>query len=286
MELNLSQRIALKYYSTRFKLLQKFSPKKAAAIILQSFFTPHSTHRKDERPAMFHHAEQLSFKYNGFAIRGARWMSKTPSVKTILICHGMNSCSYRFDAYVQLLLSHHFNVVAFDAQGHGQSEGKILNALIYSEIILEAEKLYGPFYGIIAHSLGGMATAFAMEQLQDNSKKIVLIAPATETSTAIDLFFQMLRLSDDFRKVFDDQILQVRNHPVAWYSAARAIQNFHGAVLWLHDTDDKVCLYKDTLPLQALHLPNIQFITTHGLGHNKIYRDVSVQKAIMHFLET
>ncbi|CAN5194026.1 alpha/beta hydrolase [soil metagenome] len=284
MELNLTQRIAVKYYSTKFRLLLKFSPQRAVSILLQSFFTPHSTHRKDERPAIFHKAESLSFVFNGFTIRGARWLSKQSTSKTILICHGMNSCSYRFESYIQLLLNNHFNVVAFDAQGHGQSEGKILNALIYSEIILEAEKLYGSFYGIIAHSLGGMATSFAMEKLQEANKKIVLIAPATETATAIDLFFKILRLSAELRNIFDAEILRVRKLPVSWYSTARAIQNFKGPVLWLHDTDDKVCLYKDTLPVQELKSPNMEFITTSGLGHNQIYRDATVQKTIISFL--
>ncbi|CAN5598273.1 alpha/beta hydrolase [soil metagenome] len=284
MDLNLTQRIILRYYKTKFKLFEKVSPQKAAASVLQLFFTPYITHSKDERPAIFHKAALLSFTFNGFTIKGSKWLCGKPGAKTILVCHGMNSCSYRFEKYVQLLLSNHFDVLAFDAQGHGQSEGKILNAVIYSEIIMEIDKRYGPVDGIIAHSIAGMATCFVMEKLKDENKKIVLIAPATETSTQVDYFFNMLHLSAAFRKIFDDEILRTRGLPTAWYSATRAIQNFTAQVLWIHDKDDTICPYKDTSTIQKLQLPYIEFVTTEGLGHNKIYRDAKVQKMVIDFL--
>jgi pimeloyl-ACP methyl ester carboxylesterase len=260
MDLNLTQRIILRYYKAKFKLLEKFSPQKAAASVLQLFFTPYITHRKSERPAIFHKAEKLSFTLNGNIIHGSKWLCNRPGAKTMLVCHGMNSCSYRFEKYVQLLLQNHFNVLAFDAQAHGQSDGKILNAVIYSEIIIEIEKRYGPADGIIAHSIAGMATCFAMEQLKDEKKKIVLIAPATETVTQVDHFFNMLHLSAAFRKVFDDEILRTRGLPAAWYSVTRAIQNFNAQVLWIHDKDDTICPYKDAITIQQLKPSHIELL--------------------------
>jgi pimeloyl-ACP methyl ester carboxylesterase len=284
MDLNLSQRILLRYYKTKFKLLEKLSPQKAAASVLQLFFTPHLTHRKEERPAIFHKAEKLAFILNGNVVRGFKWNASKSTAKTILVCHGMNSCSYRFENYVQLLLANHFNVLAFDALGHGLSGGKYLNAATYSEMIVQIDTKFGPVDGIIAHSIAGMATAFAMEKINHENKKIILIAPATETTTQVTLFFKLLHLSEDFRKVFDEEILRTRGLPAAWYSAARAVRNINAQVLWIHDVDDTICPYKDTLILQQEKLPHIKFITTSGLGHNKIYRDNNVQKQIINFL--
>jgi len=251
---------------------------------LQLFFTPYITHRKTERPAIFHKAEKLSFTFNSNVVRGFKWTSSKPNARTILVCHGMNSCSYRFEKYVQLLLANHFNVLAFDALGHGQSAGKYLNAVTYSEMIIQIETRYGPVDGIIAHSIAGMATAFALEKLKHENKKVVLIAPATETTTQVNLFFKMLHLSEEFRKIFDEEILRTRGLPAAWYSAARAVKNINAQVLWIHDIDDTICPYTDTLILQQEKLPHVKFITTNGLGHNKIYRDTSVQKHILNFL--
>ncbi len=284
MELKFTQRIILKYYRTKLKLLEKVSPQKAVEYAMQIFFTPYTRQSKAERPAIFHKAEKLSFSFNGNIIKGSRWRASQPAAKTILICHGMNSCSYRFEKYVQLLLQKHFNVLAFDAQGHGQSEGKMLNAIIYSEIILEIEKLYAPINGILAHSVAGMGTAFAMEKLNPINKKIVLVAPATETVSAIDNYFSILHLKPSFRKLFDETVEKLRGQPPQWYSVTRAVQNFSAPLLWIHDKDDNICPYKDTLNIQQMQLPHIQFIATKGLGHNKIYRDPEVQKKIIDFL--
>jgi pimeloyl-ACP methyl ester carboxylesterase len=284
MDLTLTQRIIVRFYKTKFKFLEKLSPQKAAASVLQLFFTPYITHRKAERPAVFHKAEKLFFTFNGNMVRGSKWTCNKQAAKTILICHGMNSCSYRFEKYVQLLLNNHFNVLAFDALGHGQSAGKYLNAVVYSEMIVQIENKYGPVDGIIAHSIAGMATTFAMERIKDEKKKIILIAPAAETSSQVDIFFKMLHLSDSFRNFFNEEILRTRALPVSWYSSIRAVKNFNAPVLWIHDTDDNICPYKDTLDLQKENLPHIKFITTNGLGHNKIHRDAKVQKMVMDFL--
>ena len=286
MELTLSQRIILKYYRTKIKTLEKISPQKAAEYTLQLFFTPYVQDRKVERPATFHRAEHISFTFNNSIIKGARWVAPQDNAKTVLICHGMNSCSYRFDKYIELLLQHNFNVLSFDAQGHGQSTGKLLNALIYSEIIEEIEHHFGPADGIIAHSLAGLATTFFLEKHQDYHKKVVLIAPATETASGIDNFFRIMRLGDSLRKDIDEAILAVRGLPTEWYSATRAIQNFKNAVLWIHDEHDPYCPYEDTKTVRSLNLPNLQFITTKGLGHNIIYRDKHVQKRVMDFINS
>ncbi len=237
-----------------------------------------------ERPAIFHKGEPLSFPFNGNTINGFRWRSQHMNAPTILVCHGMNSCSYRFEKYIHLLLQHNVNVYAFDAQAHGKSTGKILNAVIYSEIIEQVEVRYGPLNGIIAHSIAGMATSFAMERLQKPPIKLVLIAPATETVTAVDNFFRIFNLDEGFRSIFDRTVQELRGLPVSWYSATRAVKNIANPVLWIHDEDDIICPYADTTEIRNLQLPNVRFITTKGLGHNKIYRDKEVQKTIIDFV--
>ena len=286
MELTLSQRIILRYYRAKIKAISRFSPRKAAQYTLELFFTPYMTHRKAERPAIFHKAEALSFRHNDHTIRGHRWAAPHQGNKTILVCHGMNSCSYRFEKIIQQLLQRNVSVLAFDAQAHGQSEGKILNAVIYSEIIAAIDAQYGPVDGIIAHSLAGMGTAFFLEQKQHHLPKAALVAPATETVAAVNNYFRMLRLDDDFRKIFDDMVTEVRGLPPEWYSVSRAIRNFSNPILWVHDEDDFICPYADAKAAVAQPLPHVQFVTTRGLGHNKIYRDKTVQKQVIDFVCT
>jgi pimeloyl-ACP methyl ester carboxylesterase len=284
MKLKLAQRIAIGYYQAKFKLLSVFSKRKAAEAVFELFCTPYSGKPKRKAPAIFEKAGKLHFDFEGLQLQGWRWKPERSNGKKILIVHGFDSCSYRFDRYITPLLQEGFEVVAFDAPGHGLSGGRTINALAYSRAILHAEKLYGSFYGIMAHSLGGLATALAFEQLpgQEN-RKLVLIAPTTETATAIGNFFRFIPVSRDIQAGFHKVIEEVGQKPIEYYSVKRMVQTIPAPVLWVHDEEDTICPYCDTIPVQELGLPNVEFFITKGLGHSGIYRHNEVFKKIMYF---
>lgn len=65
---------------------------------------------------------------------------------------------------------------------HGISDGKRINALIYRDCILAIENQFGPLYGMIAHSLGGLAASLAIEKMENTPwRKLVLITLLPET---------------------------------------------------------------------------------------------------------
>ena len=71
------------------------------------------------------------------------------------------------------------------------------------------------------HSFGGLAISLALEGIPHSHKmKLVLIAPATETSTAVDLLFRILKLNGSVRKEFDSIIVEAGGKPVSWYSVS------------------------------------------------------------------
>lgn len=284
MKLKLAQRIAIGYYKIKFRVIALFSPRKAAASVFTLFCTPYSGKPKRKAPAVFEKGELISFASGEWQLYGWRWKAGNEHSKKILIVHGFDSCSYRFDRYIEPLQQAGFEVIAFDAPGHGRSSGKTVNALAYSEAILKAEESFGPFYGIMAHSLGGLATALAFEQLPNQAqRKLVLIAPTTETTTAIENFFRFMPVGENIRSAFHTVITEVGRKPVAYYSVSRAIRHIHAPVLWIHDEDDAICPFCDTIPVQQLQLPHVEFFITKGLGHSGIYRHTNVFQKIMHF---
>lgn len=284
MKLKLAQRIAIGYYKAKFKVLSLISSRKAAESVFKLFCTPYSGKPKRKAPSVFHKAEMVSFEINGKKVNGWKWKPEKFNGKRILIVHGFDSCSYKFDRYIVPLNREGFEVVAFDAPGHGISEGRTINALEYSEAILKAENLFGSFYGIMAHSLGGLATSLAFEQLPDQeNRKLVLIAPTTETTTAIENFFRFVPVSNKVKSAFHDLLEEVGQKPVSHYSINRMIRNFKAPVLWIHDEDDLICPYCDTLSIQELKLSNVDFFITKGFGHSGIYRQNKVFKKIIEF---
>jgi len=222
---------------------------------------------------------------NGLTVKGFHFKPQGDNIpeKKILICHGFDSSSYRFAKYVPSFLKAGFQVFAFDAPGHGFSDGKTVNAFVYRNIILEIETLFGPFDGIMAHSLGALAAALAAEKLNNPDKKIVLIAPATEVRTIFKHFFTTVPLTKKTKAAFDDLVYENSGHKTEWFSVARAVQNVPSSILWIHDTDDKMCPYEDTLPIRQKQLSNLQFITTKGLGHTRIYISREIHNTIINF---
>jgi alpha-beta hydrolase superfamily lysophospholipase len=277
-----SQRLALTYIRTKFKLLSVVSKRKAAEKAFLLFCTPQYRNRK-KLPRIFEAAEKIRFRFLNYTLAGYRW--NAGAGKKCLILHGFESSVINFDRYVKPLIAKGYCVIAFDAPAHGRSTGTTVNVLIYKQFILALYKEYGPFNSFIAHSLGGLALSLALEDIEHNkSTKIAMIAPAAETTTAIDTFFNFLKLPAEVRPEFDTIILKNSGHPASWFSVPRALTSANAEVLLCQDRDDDMTPIRDLEPLMEKKLPNVRFLITEGLGHRRIYRDNKVSKAIIEFL--
>jgi pimeloyl-ACP methyl ester carboxylesterase len=284
MKMKLAQRLLIGYYKTKLKTIALVSSQKAAEAAFELFCTPYSRKPKGKSPPVFHKAEKLSFEQNGLNIRGFRWKPEHPNGKKILIVHGFSSYAYKFEKYILLLKKEGFEVVAFDAPAHGTSDGKLINAYIYKYALLQIESLYGPFYGIMGHSLGGLAAALAFEELPGAEKrKLVLIAPATETERAISNFFKMIPVDEKTEQAFRQLVVEVVGLPITYFSVSRIIKKITSPVLWVHDRHDPVCPFEDVKPLLSANLPHVKFLITEQLGHSKVYKDSKVAGAIVQF---
>ena len=160
-----------------------------------------------------------------------------------------------------------------------------MTAVSYCEMIIQVIERYGPVDGFIAHSFGGIALCLALEKIKlPNVPKIVFIAPATETSTAVEQAFAMLKLTDEkVRNEFHKNILALSGRPTEWFSMRRALKNFEATILWIHDEEDDITPWSDALKIKEENHSSIKFVLTKGLGHRKIYRDSDIKKQVINF---
>jgi predicted alpha/beta hydrolase family esterase len=285
MKKKFTQRLLIGYYKTKFKTIGLISPHKAATLAFDLFSTPFKSKSKKIAPPVFHKATSISMEVRGITVRGFEWKHADPDAKKVLIAHGFSSYAYKFEAYVIALKKEGFTVLAFDAPAHGLSDGTKINALIYRDTILSAETHFGPLFGIIAHSLGGLAAALAMEQLPNPEKrKLVLIAPATETRTAIDNFFKLIPADSKVIAAFEAHIIQLAKSPLTYFSVARVVRQSLTDTLWIHDEEDNICTFKDVKPLLKEQIASLEFFITKGLGHNRIYIEQRTKARVVHFL--
>ena len=278
-----TQRLAISYIRTKFKLLSRISTRRTAAAAFQLFCTPLNKSRRASTP-VFDNAERLEFAFDHFIIRGYRWTN--PGQPKVLILHGFSSSVFNFDKYITGFIKKNYEVLAFDAPAHGNSTGKTVNAVQYSGAIVKIIELYGPINGFVCHSFGGLAVCLALEKVQhDSNIKVALIAPATETTSAVDGAFKMLRLNNKtIRNEFDQVIYRISGKETAWFSVRRAVKNLSAKILWIHDEDDDVTPINDALKVKEDNLPNINFVITKNLGHHKIYRDAAIRNQVIDFI--
>ena len=279
--MKLAQRLAIGLIRTRINLTAMASRKKAAAMAFELFCTPVRRSRK-KAPGIFESAEKLSFPLEGNIVRGYRW--NHPQEKKFLIVHGFESSSRNFDRYISPMIKKGYEVIAFDAPAHGASAGKTVNLPLYTSMLKEVSNRFGPVSAFLAHSFGGLALAHLLEIINhDGTTRVVLIAPATETTSAIDSFFGFLKLDPSLREPFESLIVEKGGVPSSHYSIRRAMHHIRATVLWIHDEDDDTTLLKDALQVSDDHHPNVEFMITKGLGHRRIYRENKVVKRVLEF---
>jgi pimeloyl-ACP methyl ester carboxylesterase len=280
--MSVKEKLVLGYLRTKLKLLSFLSKKKAAKAAFTLFTTPQYRNTK-ELPPVFLHAQVITLDFTTYKIRGYSWNSTAG--KKVLILHGFESSAINFGQYVQPLADKGFAVYAFDAPAHGRSTGKSVNAVIYKEFIKTLDAKFGPFRYFITHSFGGLALSLALEEIpHDDSYKAVFIAPATETTRAVEQLFRMFRLKDSLAAAFEKHIEEMSGHRSAWFSVNRASGHIKAKVLWVHDIEDDMTPLEDVEPVMTKKIPNFEFFITRGLGHRRIYRDKIVIEKIINFL--
>jgi pimeloyl-ACP methyl ester carboxylesterase len=279
--MNVIQRLGIAYIQTKINVISLISKRKAAETAFRLFCTPVVKTLQKTAPE---NAEPLQFALNDNIIKGHRF--NHPQAKKVLILHGFNSAAFKFNQYVAPLAAKGYEVLLFDAPAHGYSGGTTTNALEYSEMIKKAITLYGPINSFMAHSFGGLAVSLALETLPPApDAKLVLIAPATETTSAIDSAFKLLSIKNpQVRKEFDQLIYKISSRPAEWFSIKRAVKNIPAQILWLHDEEDDITPFKDVQKVQEDNNRHVQFVITKGLGHQRIYKDAFAKNTIIDFL--
>ena len=277
-----AQKLAVNYIRAKLNLLAVVSKKRAAKKAFDIFCTPFRKSSK-KTPPVFQKAERLSFDLDGLTIKGYRF--NHPSENKLMIIHGFESSVKNFDRYIAPFIRKGYEILAFDGPAHGRSDGKRITLPLYISMLKKVNERYGPVNRFMAHSFGGLALAHLLESLPDQSNvKAVLIAPATETTTAIDSFFRFLDLKQEVRVEFDKYILKKGGVSPSHLSVRRAMHHITAPVLWIHDEEDDLTPLSDALKIKQDNHPNVEFEITKGLGHRRIYRENRIVKRILEFL--
>jgi pimeloyl-ACP methyl ester carboxylesterase len=237
--------------------------------------------------------------------REARWLSEAVPFKlvcdgrplaawswgdgpTVLLHHGWNGRGAQLGAFVEPLVAAGFSVVTYDAPAHGESPGRFTNGIELARTIVQASRRLHGLHAIVAHSLGCMATGYALRQPLPVGR-IVFVSPPADMLTYSQMFADTAGLSDQvldlMRAHFATKLdMEWRDFSAGHLAQAdRLARGNQTPLLVVHDRNDQQVpwqygkQYHQVWEGSQLHL-------TNRLGHRRILRDENVVRKVVDFL--
>jgi len=259
-------------------MLSRIAPAQAARLAAHLFLTP----PRPKRPA--HEARALSgargqaIDVGGRRVRTWTW-GEGP---TALLVHGWGGRGSQLAAFVEPLLARGFSVTTFDAPAHGDSDGRQVTLPEMVAALRAVAAAHAPIHGIVAHSIGALATARAVyEGLAAGA--LVFIGPPAELVTPSLVFGDALGLSRRVRERMQARIEQ--RVGVTWdaFDVARLATSQQAPLLVVHDRGDAEVPWQHGVAI-AHAWPTAELLTTDALGHRRILRDPTVVAEATSFL--
>ncbi|WP_299254198.1 alpha/beta hydrolase [uncultured Lacinutrix sp.] len=253
----------IKIIGNSLNAISYISPKYASDKALDLFATPRKGRVLEKQKAFLDSAETHQLKHENLNILTYNWKG---TGKTILLAHGWESNTHRWEVLINQLKALNYNIIALDAPAHGASSGKQFNAVMYSECIHLVAEHYKTDI-IIGHSVGGMATGFYQNKYQNkNLEKLILLGAPSEFTGVFKRYVDMMGYNKRIENGLNNLVLKRFNNLPSYFSLATFAKNIDTKTLIIHDVEDKIIPYNDAEMIAENH-KNATFITTKGYGH-------------------
>ncbi|MFZ5893529.1 MAG: alpha/beta hydrolase [Myxococcota bacterium] len=273
------------------KALEAVSPRTAArALSWLMFRTQRSTPPERERETL---------------AGGARWELAGPRGRlvahrfgqgpAVVLVHGWNGRGAQLGSFVAPLVLAGYQVVSFDAPGHGESEGSEASLVWFADafdrVVQSLRESGVTIHGVVAHSLGAAAvtfsearrlraaaaTSFVVESLLG---RLVFVAPPIDVRDWIDEFTAVFGVSARTEHIVRGLVQARVGYRFADMYAPDLAREMRAPLLVLHDEHDRA-VPSESGRLLAEAWPRATLVASSGLGHMRILRDQSsVQRAV------
>lgn len=267
-----------KIYGTFYNATALVHPKLVARWAYLTFCTIRKGGVNEQQANFLSKAEATPKAMEGLMIMEYQWHG---SGDTVILVHGWESNSGRWRNLIQMLIEKNFHVIAFDAPGHGNSTGKILNVPLYARCLEELIQAHQPKH-LVGHSVGGMTTIFnEYKNPKNDIEKMVTTAAPSEFHEIMEEYQSMLGLSSRVMSALDQLILEEFGFRIKEFSTSTFVASNTKKGLLIHDKKDPITPYHAS---EKVHKAwkNSHLISTTGFGHSLHQEEVN--NAIVNFL--
>lgn len=268
-------KLVLKTIGFYFNTLELFSSPKAAKVSLDLFCSPQKGKVLAHQKGFLEKAKKEIFQAEKHNLQIYQWKG---TKETILLLHGWESNVFRWRNLIKFLTKENFNVIAFDAPAHGNSDGSKLHVPLYAVCLHNVIQRYNPKH-IIGHSVGGMTTMYN-EYLYKNKnvEKLVILGAPSDFIPILNNYQQLLGFNNKVRKALKSYFKKKFGFEPEYFSIRDFAKSNTKKGLLIHDELDKITPCSDS-ELVHKNWKNSTFVKTKGLGHSLHQDDVN-QKII------
>lgn len=225
-------------------------------------------------------------EHKGRAIATWTWGARSREAPAVLLAHGWGGHAAQLRGFVFPLLSAGYRVVAFDQPAHGVSEGRLTGLPDFAEVLAEvawqAGARQGFIQGVVAHSMGGAATALAIARGLP-VRRAVIIGTSLEVGAYARRFARWHGMPERVREAMQAAIEE--RFGVRWsqLDVAKLAPRLRVPALVIHDRDDRTVPWAEATRFARLW-PQARLLLTQGLGHRRILEDEKVAHAAADFI--
>ena len=263
-----------------FGILDKIAPPLANRWGFKLFITPFRYPLPERERIQKAKAEEFSFNYDGCKLNAYKW-GEGPIV---LFMHGWAGRGLQCSEMVQPLVDLGYQVVTFDAQAHGKSEGKTTNLILMAGAMRTLINQLGPIHTLVGHSLGGAVGLYSITQGLEVDR-IITISTPTVGQDIIDEYLRRINGSARVGRYLRKRIMEMTGKSFDDFTAETTARSLPKSVdyLIIHDKDDPEAPINHA-EIVAKAAPHAKTFYTETLGHTRILRNPAVVERITSFV--
>ncbi|MCM4161199.1 alpha/beta hydrolase [Antarcticibacterium flavum] len=272
-----------KYILVAGKILTAISPFLASRFAAKLFLTPHKYKLPEREKEMDRNSSQIVEEVPGINREIVVYRYGDPAAgKKVLLAHGWSGRGTQMPKLAAALVKENYEVVSFDAPGHGKAPGKMSMMPFFIEAIHHLDNTHGPFHAAIGHSLGGMSLLRAAKEGLA-LEKLVIIGTANSVTHITYEFARNMKLNEEVARKMKSYFDEKYGMDMDNLSGAFSAESVNIPTLVVHDKNDVDVHFSSAYEIRD-KLKNGELFLTEGLGHRKILGDQKVINKITTFI--
>ena len=262
-----------------FKVLGKTAPGVASAAAERLFRSPRRHRRPVWEQEVLSGASRFRLPFGAETLPAWSW-GEGPAV---LLVHGWEGRGSQLGAFVEPLVEMGYRAVAFDAPGHGDGPSRFGTVVELARAVSAACAEVGPVAGIVAHSVGCVATTYALGTLRGPAPRLAFVAPPTSPLRFTQFFAAKLGIDEAVREGMIARLEARYGVPLAELDALSLAPRRTAPLLVVHDRDDREVAFEAGAAL-ADRWRGARLVETRGLGHRRVLRAPQVIDEVVEFV--